>query len=173
MKQNMIFMLAFGMLNFLFIGCLPDNNNLDCPTDYTGGLTGEEPDLVGEWVLTAIVSDKEIDLTDDDEDNPIKDIFVQYTDCQKDAVFAFNQGRTYVFNQGMVASGCVNKTTSEGTWKLATGTLSLVSGCNLQNMAIHFNADKTAYTFSGNYNLKDVNGETYQTKIAFTYTLNP
>ncbi len=172
MKRSMIFMVALGMMNFLFTGCLPEDT-VDCPSDFTGGLTGEEPDLVGEWVLTAIVSEKEIDLTNDDDDNPIKDIFVQYTDCQKDAVFAYTQGRAYSFNQGNVASGCVNKTSSQGTWKLTTGSLSLVSGCSLQTMAIQFNNDKTAYNFSGNYNLEDVNGDTWLTKITFTYTLNP
>jgi hypothetical protein len=172
MKRKMIFILFSGIASLLFTSCIADNG-VECPSDYTGALTGDEPDLVGEWVLTAIESDKEIDLTDDDEDNPIKDIYVQYTACQKDAVFAYGQNRTYVFNQGQEASGCVNKTTSEGTWKLATGTLSLVSGCSLQTMAIDFNDDKTEYTFSGNYNLRDVDGETMQTKITFTYTLNP
>lgn len=172
MKRKLVFIVVLGMASLLVTSCISDNG-VECPSDFTGTLSGDEPDLVGEWVLTAIVSDKEIDLTDDNEDNPIKDIYAQYTDCQKDAVFIFNQGRTYIFNQGEVASGCVNKTTSEGTWKLSTGTLSLASGCSLQTMAIDFNDDKTEYTFSGNYNLRNVAGETLLTKITFTYTLNP
>ncbi len=172
MKGKVLFIIAIGAINGLFTGCNPDNG-VDCPTDYTGALAENEQKLTGRWVLSAITSDKEIDITDDEEDNPEMDIYAQYSDCQRDGVYNFNTDRKYTFGQGQNASTCANKSSSEGTWKLTAETLSLVGACNMQNIQIEFNEEDSAFSFSDNFNVTDVDGNTVQTKITFTYSATP
>ncbi|MCK0188653.1 DUF5004 domain-containing protein [Arenibacter sp. F20364] len=164
----------FGLLgaiafNSLLVGCSTDNT-VECPADFEGALVEEENSLIGTWEMTAIVAQKEVDLTKDNVENPKKDIYAQYTDCEKDAEYTFGPGRAYEFAQGQNASTCSNKVKIEGTWKLSSGTLGFIGNCSAQNLKIVFNAEKTAYTTTSNFNITDVNGLTVQTDVTFTYT---
>jgi hypothetical protein len=169
--KKIIWFGLFGAIAFngLLVGCSTDNT-IECPADFEGALVEEENNLLGTWEMTAIMAEKEVDLTKDDEQNAKKDIYVQYTDCEKDAEYTFGPGRAYEFAQGQNASACGNKVKIEGTWKLSSGTLGLTGNCSLQNLNIVFNAEKTAYTTTSNFNITDVNGLTVQTDVTFTYT---
>jgi hypothetical protein len=169
--KKIIWFGLFGAIAFngLLVGCSTDNT-IECPADFEGALVEEENNLLGTWEMTAIMAEKEVDLTKDDEQNAKKDIYVQYTDCEKDAEYTFGPGRAYEFAQGQNASACGNKVMIEGTWKLSSGTLGLTGNCSLQNLNIVFNAEKTAYTTTSNFNITDVNGLTVQTDVTFTYT---
>lgn len=158
-----------GVVMFGLVGCNSDNE-VECPEDYTGALAATEEKMVGEWLLTAIVSEEEIDLTDDSEENPSTDIYAQYSDCQRDGAYTFSSNRGYTFEQGLRASGCERQVDLAGTWQLASNTISLVGSCNIQNLAIEFNEDSSAFNFSEVFNVTNVQGATVQTEVTFTYT---
>jgi|TARA_R110000868_G_scaffold401498_1_gene677011 hypothetical protein len=169
--KKIIWFGLFGAIAFnsLLVGCSTDNT-VECPADYEGALVAEENGLLGTWELTAIVAVKEVDITKDDVQNPKKDIYVQYTDCEKDAEYTFGPGRAYEFAQGQNASSCSNKVKIEGTWKLSSDILGLIGNCSAQNLKIVLNEGKSAFTTTSNYNITDVNGQTVQTDVTFTYT---
>ncbi|MEZ4969305.1 MAG: DUF5004 domain-containing protein [Flavobacteriaceae bacterium] len=169
--KKIIWFWLFGAIGFssVLIGCSSDNT-IECPADYEGALVEEENGLLGTWQMTAILADKEVDLTNDNESNAKKDIYVQYTDCEKDAEYSFGPGRSYEFAQGQNATGCTNKVKIDGTWKLSSGILGLIGNCSSQNLKIVFNEGKSEFTSTSNYNITDVNGQTVQTDVTFTYT---
>ncbi|MDO5979586.1 DUF5004 domain-containing protein [Flavivirga spongiicola] len=152
----------------LTISCSNDDNN--CTEDLTGALSDKETSFAHKWVLSAIVSEKEIDLTDDNEDNPSTNIFDQYSDCEKDAFYDFKNDRSYQFSQGLNASNCNNKQTSSGTWKLTENSLALVSFCNLRIINIEFNTDTTSFSVDDNFIFTDVNDNRINSKTKITYT---
>lgn len=158
---------------FLMVGfwsCDSDDET-NCPEDFTGSLgTGEEV-LVGKWQLEAIKAEEAIDLTDDDTDNPLKDLFAQYSACQKDAFYTFETDRTYAYDQGQTAEDCENAFSSDGTWRFASNGLNLVSSCSVQTNELEFNEDFSKFTFSVAYRITDVNGKVVQTTSNFTYVL--
>ncbi len=172
MRDKSFLIIAMAAIGGLFMGCNSDNS-IDCPEDFTGALAADEQKLTGEWELSAITSDKEIDLTDDNEANPKKNIYIQYSECQKDGVYQFEANRKYTFDQGRNAANCGNKSSSEGTWKLNAKILSLVGACNVQNIGIEFNGGKSEFSFSDDFNVTDVNGTRVQAKITFTYSNTP
>ena len=121
-------------------------------------------------MLTGVVAEDEIDLTDDGEDNASTDLFLQYDDCAKDIVYVFEDDRAYSF----VAGGdgdCDNEQITIGTWKLnETYGLTVVSNCFSQTSQLEVNDDFTEFISEGNINYLDVNGETIASKTTFTYT---
>ncbi len=172
--KRMIFSIAgLFMISGLVVSCNTDDDSSNCPEDFTGTLTANEEKLVGEWVLTAILADEAVDITDDGQENPSSDLFAQYGECQKDGVYTFNSDRSYIFEQGQNATNCLNKGTFDGTWQLSSNTLSLVFSCNTQNLSLTFNGSNTAFSFSDDFNITDVNGNTMQVGITFTYSLVP
>jgi len=168
-KRICIVLMGVFALGSLFMGCSTDDT-IECPADFEGALTEEENNLIGTWELTAILADKEVDITNDNEENPTTDIFIQYSDCEKDAVYTFGPGRPYEFSQGENASSCSNKVIIDGTWKLSSGSLVLVGNCSSQNLNIVFNTEKSDFSVSSSYNITDVKGVTIQTNVKFTYT---
>ncbi|WP_240905136.1 DUF5004 domain-containing protein [Flagellimonas oceani] len=158
---------------FLMVGfwsCNSDDET-NCPEDFTGSLgTGEEV-LVGKWQLKAIKAEEALDLTDDDTDNPSKDLFAQYSACQKDAFYTFETDRTYAYEQGKTAEDCENTFSSDGTWRFASNTLNLVSSCSVQSTGLELNEDFTEFTFSVDYKISEVDGSVVQTTLDFTYAL--
>lgn len=169
MKRNTT-VLALIMLTVGMISSCDSEDGASCPEDFSGELTALEQQLVGDWMLTSIISDTAMDMTDDGEENPGTDFFAQYEPCQKDAVYSFGADRTYTFLQSQDTEGCDNKLTLDGTWKLAAAQLSMVSGCSLQNNVIEFAPDGAAFSFSGDFSVRDVNGQVMPAKISFTYT---
>lgn len=170
MKRLLFNLGALFMISGCFLSCSTDDGD-DCPEDFSGALVANEEKMVGEWTLTAIVADEAVDITDDDDDNPSTDLFAQYNDCQNDAAYTFNSGRSYTFEQGVNGTNCPNRATVSGSWQLASNTLSIVFGCNLQNLSLTFNGSDTAFSFSDNFNVTDINGDVIQTEITFTYSL--
>ena len=144
MKRTLFYVVALGAINGFLMGCDSDNS-IDCPADYTGALAENEKKLTGEWMLSAITADKEIDLTDDDEDNPEKDIYAQYSECQKDQAYDFSADRKFTFYQGQIATDCKDKASSEGTWKLTAETLSFVGTCDVRSIDIDFDEEESVF----------------------------
>ncbi|MDX1364290.1 DUF5004 domain-containing protein [Arenibacter latericius] len=149
---------------------LSDDAEFECAEDFTGTLMENENVMLGTWELTGIVADKEVDITEDSENNPKKDIYVQYSDCKKDVDFVFTEDRAYTNSEGQNATDCSNKAKFTGTWKLKETVLSMVSNCFVQTLPLEFNDNKTAFSYEGNYTITDVHGIKIQTNVTFTYT---
>ncbi len=152
----------------LTVGCNNDDSS-NCIEDITGELSSEETSFSHTWVLTEIVSEKEMDLTDDNEDNPSTDLYNQYTACERDASYEFKNDRKYAFKQGQVSSDCKNKQTSVGTWKLDGNTLTLVGFCNMRVINIEINTETTSFFIEDNFSFTDVNEKIINSKVKFTY----
>lgn len=172
MKKNAFMCLAVLVTGIFITSCNSDDGG-DCLEDFTGALTENEQKLTGTWTLSSIVSIEEVDITDDGEDNPSNNIYAQYSDCQKSTFYTFNSDRTYQIGQSQSFEGCENVLTTEGTWQLSSQTLGMIRNCLLQNIVINFSADETNFYFSDNYTVTEVDGNTVQTDITFTYTLTP
>ncbi|MGJ8738320.1 DUF5004 domain-containing protein [Zobellia laminariae] len=171
MKRKFMFLLTAVLCNGLFLACNDTDDTIECIEDFSGVLASAEEKLPGDWMLTAMTADTEIDLTDDETDNPLKDLFAQYEDCQKDASYSFGTNRTYVYRQAQNTADCTNQVTLGGTWQLSDDTLRLVTDCNLSSIALTFAEDDSAFMFTNSFSIADAEGKTIQTNVTFTYTL--
>ena len=153
-----------------FWSCNSDDQD-NCPEDFTGSLSSGEEVLVGKWQLKAIEADDAVDLTDDDTDNPSTDLFAQYRDCQRDALYTFETDRSYVYEQAQRIEDCVEDRVSDGTWQLESNNLSLVSSCSVQTTALSFTTDFSEFTFSVAFKITEADGNTLDTVVDFTYAL--
>ncbi|WP_405291946.1 DUF5004 domain-containing protein [Algibacter sp. Ld11] len=171
MRKSILLVKSFMVFSLLFVSCNDDDSDgVNCADSLTGELTAFEMNFTGSWVLTGIVAEDEIDLTDDGEDNPNTDLFSQYGDCEKDIVYSFEEDRAYSFLAG-AADDCDSSQETLGTWKLSdTDVLTVVSNCFSQVSQIEVSDDFTEFNSEGNINYVDVNGETITSKTTFTYT---
>ncbi|MGM5471341.1 DUF5004 domain-containing protein [Flavobacteriaceae bacterium LMO-SS05] len=157
-----------GMLMLLLSSC-DLGDNVKCPDALTGGLSEVESDFVGVWDLIDMVAEDAVDLTDDNVDNPSTNIYQQFSECKRDLVYDFKSTRAFTVQQGYAATNCSNKQIVEGTWKLETGKLSLVSLCTLQSREIVLNTEKTEFTRVDQTTFSDVNGLNINTKVTLTF----
>jgi len=172
MKKNVLAFAGWVCFALIVVSCDSDQGNA-CPKDFVGALTGQEEQLVGTWVLSEITSESAIDLTDDEEQNPSTDLFEQYSECDRDASYIFDDDRTYRYDLGQRVGDCDYPITATGSWKFSAQILSLTSTCSIQTAPLKLNAEGDTFTFSEVYKLKDVHGTIIQTKIVFTYSLAP
>jgi hypothetical protein len=168
MKRLKLIACSVMMMSVLMVSCSL-NDGTSCPEALTGELTLIESEFVGTWVLTNMVSEEEVDLTDDNVENPSTEIFQQLSDCQKDLVFDFGNDRAYTIKQGYSATNCENKQSLDGTWKLIEGKLTLVALCTTQLVDIEFNGDNTIFTREDIYTFQDIYGFTINTNVTSTY----
>ncbi|UNY99830.1 DUF5004 domain-containing protein [Zhouia spongiae] len=169
MKLKTVSLLSLLMLGGVMLSC-NSNDDVSCPEDFTGELTASEGTLVGDWSLSAIVAEEEVDLTDDEEDNPSTDIYAQQSDCQNDASYTFGTDRSFTFQQGNNAEECSNKGKVEGSWKLEGEQLSQVYYCSLQTANIDVDAENNSISFTNTVKITDVSGKVVETTITYTYT---
>ncbi|MEC3965302.1 DUF5004 domain-containing protein [Flagellimonas halotolerans] len=172
MKEKLFNAGILMCIGAMLLSCTSDDG-VECAEDFTGDLSANEQKLVGEWVLSGIVAAKELDLTDDNTDNPSTDLFAQYAECKKDASYTFGEDRSYAYELGKYEEDCEYIAASTGTWELASQNLSLVSSCSLQTTVLEFNEDSSQFTFSEIYSVTEVTGTVVQTRIDFTYSLMP
>lgn len=166
--KNLSKLISALVLTISIIGC-NSKSTIDC-IEFTGNLTSGEAVMVGTWTLSGINSNLEIDLTDDDTDNPNNDVYAQYMACQKDAIYVFEADRNYTFEQGFVAAGCVDKFDNVGTWQLANGQLQVANSCSQFNIIISLDASGDTFSFTNNANIVDVNGINFTVTLTYTYS---
>lgn len=171
MKRIIFSIGTLVMISACLVSCSTEDTT-DCPPDFAGALGANEEKLVGKWVLSAIVADEAVDITDDDAENPSTDLFAQYTACERDASYTFNSNRSYTYAQGQNGADCTNKAALAGTWQLSSNTLSFVFACNIQNLGITFSGSEMDFSFSDNFTVTEFDGTTVNTDITFTYTLD-
>ncbi|KAB1069184.1 DUF5004 domain-containing protein [Tamlana haliotis] len=159
------------LLSVLIVSCSDDDINISCTDPLTGELTELETEFSGKWILGSIVADQEIDLTDDETDNPSKDLYAQYDECVQDAVYNFNSDRAYAFEQGMHFGDCEEENRTNGTWKLENDyILTIVSNCNSATTALELNEDITEFSVENSMTFSDVNGKIIKLLTVTTYT---
>lgn len=157
------------MVALLAFSCNNDDDII-CPDPLTGELSATESDFTGTWAFTAMVAEDAIDITNDDTENPSKDIFKQFTECQRDLVYNFKNDRAYSYKQGSVAEDCQNKEGMEGTWSLNDKMLTFVAGCSSQRLNIDVNEAGDEFTYNSTLQFQEANGATKVTKVTFTYS---
>ncbi|MBP0904216.1 DUF5004 domain-containing protein [Mariniflexile gromovii] len=170
MKKTILLVKSLMLVGVLALSCDNDNGP-DCPNALTGELTTTETAFTGNWTLKSIVAEEEVDLTDDDVDNPSTDIYAQSSDCFNDLVYNFGTNRTYTLKQGENATDC-NEIEINGTWALNSGTLSLVASCSIESIALDFNDDDTEFSYTTTLRFKDVNDLIIDSDVVFTYEKN-
>lgn len=169
MKRSILLVKSLMLCSLLFVSC-NDDNDIKCPEAITGELTDMEVDFTGKWTLKSIVSEDEVDFTDDDIDNPSTDLFAQYSDCEKDIEYNFSDNRDYSFLGGMATADCDNTQDIEGTWALnENAELIIVYGCTTQLTQLEINDEITTFSTEGNFQYMDVNGDLINTTTTFTY----
>ncbi|WMI65373.1 DUF5004 domain-containing protein [Aestuariibaculum sp. YM273] len=169
MKKTILLVKSLMLTGILAVSC-NDDNDYKCPEAFTGELTETETNFTGLWKLKSIVTEEEIDLTDDDIDNPTTDLFSQFTECQQDVAYNFNNDRSYSYLAGTIATDCENKQTISGTWELnEASVLSLVVSCAKQSSIIEVNETNTEFTIETTYNFVDVNDISVTSVTTSTY----
>ncbi|WP_417363255.1 DUF5004 domain-containing protein [Galbibacter sp.] len=171
-KQKLMAVVLLTALTGLFVGCNDDDTS-SCTPDYIGALSAEETAFAGEWTLSAIVSDKEVDLTDDEEDNASTDIYAQQSECQNDQQYIFKTDRSFEIQGGENAADCDPVQSIAGTWKLGGSTLGLIYFCSENIQAIEFNTEKTSFSFSSDLIITDLAGNKIDAEVTFTYSKAP
>src|SRR5690606_14347222 len=171
MKKSILVMKSFVLAGaLLFVSC-NDDDGITCPEAITGELNGAETAFVGTWALSGMIAEDAIDLTDDSEDNPSEDLFVQYSECDRDLVYNFVSDRNYTYKQGSVAEDCNNKLSLVGTWGLTSeNRLMLVANCSSQAVNIEIGESSNEFSYDTNLTFKDATGAIKTTKVTFTYT---
>src|SRR5690606_9421507 len=166
--RNALFGIGAVMIGLGLNSCMSNDDDFVCAEEYTGALGEDEQLMLGKWKLTAIVAEQEVDITNDNESNPKKDIYVQYSECDQDAEFIYEANRGYTNTQGHNNTDCTNKLKFTGSWKLTGKNLSYVSSCTIKKLEIEFNGDKSVYSFTSNYIIKYVQVTTIITNVTFT-----
>ncbi len=170
MKKSILLVKSLIAAGVLFVSCDNSSDDIQCPEAITGELTETETTFTGTWALQSIVTEDEIDLTDDDTDNPSTDIYGQFTDCENDLAYEFGSDRSYTYSLGKTVTDCDNENQMSGTWQLnENNNLVLVANCSRQIIDIDINEETTAFTFEGTYTFTDANGATISSKTTFTY----
>lgn len=171
MKKSKLIITSLMLTFALFMVSCNDDDGISCPEPLVGELNATEIEFSGTWVLSAMVSEEAIDLTNDEENNPSTDIFAQYPVCDRDLVYDFADDRKYVLNQGFNAEDCTNKQSVAGTWALtANNALTIESNCSLQTTQITPNETNDAFSFVSTMIFNDASGLTKSTKVTFTYS---
>lgn len=156
------------MVALTVFSCNTDDS-IDCPDPLTGELSAEESQFSGTWTLVAKESDVAIDLTDDEIDNPSKDIFAQNKECDRDLILDFKTNRNYEEKFGHTAVDCENKLSFGGTWGLAGNDLTFVGDCSSQRISIKKNEEGNQFSYETTGPIRDVNGVAKTVKLTFTY----
>lgn len=167
--KTKIVMIAIATMSIMLTSCNSDDDN-NCIPNYTGELLAAEEKLVGKWVLTSMVAEDEVDLTDDDTENPSTNLFAQYSACEKDLFYTFTDARVMKFMVGTTATDCENETESTSSWKLDGNRLYFVNTCLEFYIDVAFAGDDSAFSIDSDVVITDVEGEKITTTITYVYT---
>ncbi|THD69235.1 DUF5004 domain-containing protein [Robertkochia marina] len=156
---------------FLLTGCTTDEE-MPCPQPFSGSLTEDEATLAGTWELTALTASEEIDLTDDNVDNPSTDLLSQLDACSQVAIYQFGTDRNIKYSGGLLnGETCQEQVLLEGTWALSGSSIGVVTGCRaLYFPPVEFAEEGVSFSFTEARTVFDALGQGVQLEITETYT---
>lgn len=169
MKKSILSIKALVVMVALVTFSCSNDDDIQCPEALTGELTATETEFAGTWELTAMLAEDAIDITNDETENPSKDVFAQFTECQRDLVYDFKTDRAYSYKQGSVAEDCQNEQSINGSWSLNDELLTFVASCTTQRVNIDLNKEGDAFTFDSVLSFNVAEGGVKTTKVTFTY----
>lgn len=171
MKKSILVMKSLVLAGALFFVSCNDDDGFTCPEAITGELNSAETAFAGTWVLSKMDAEDAIDLTNDNESNPSKDLFSQYSECDRDLVYDFESDRKYSNKMGTIAQDCTNKVSLVGTWGLTSANvLTLVANCSTQTITVETNESSDEFSYTVPLTFKDATGSQKMTKVTFVYT---
>ena len=169
MKKSILVIKSLMVMFALFMVSCNSDDSITCPDPLTGELSASESEFTGTWVFSAMMAEEAIDITNDNTANPSKDIYAQYSACDRDLVYNFINDRKYSLKQGFVATDCNNKQTLAGTWSLTGNALNFVANCSSQTVQIVKNETGDEFSFKSVVNFRDVSGGIRTSNVTFTY----
>lgn len=169
MKKSILIIKSLFVIGALSIFSCDTDDGIKCPDPLIGELSAIETEFSGSWIYVAMDADEEIDITDDNTNNPSTDLFAQLDDCERDMVYNFMSNRNYEFKQGYLADDCNNPQTLVGTWSLIGSELTIVGSCSSQRIPIETNDEGTQFSYDTLLSIRDVNGLEKRLNITFTY----
>lgn len=169
MRKSILIMKSLVVIAALSIVSCNTDDGIQCPEALTGDLSTTETEFSGSYKLVAMEAEEAIDLTEDNTDNPMTDVFAQYTACDRDLVYKFMSNRNLEYVQGYSAVDCTNKLTFPGTWNLIGNDLTLVANCSSQRIMIEKSAEGDKFSYDAILPFRDVNGTTKSIKVKFTF----
>ncbi|MBJ7880037.1 DUF5004 domain-containing protein [Gelidibacter salicanalis] len=167
-KLNVLTKSLMVMTTLFLVSCNTDDG-IECPVALTGELTATETAFSGSWEFSGLVAEDALDITADNTENPIKDLYAQYPECDRDLVYEFMDTRAYVYKQGYFAEDCQNKQSITGTWSLTGTVLTFVSSCASQKIDIELKEEGNSFSYDATVNVREVSGNVKTTKVTFTF----
>lgn len=169
MKKSILVIQSLMVMVALFMVSCNSDDSIKCPEPLTGELNATESEFAGTWAFSAMMADEAIDLTNDNTANPSKDIYAQYSACDRDLVYDFMNDRKYSLKQAFVAPDCDNKQTLTGTWSLTGKALTFLANCSSQTIQIEKSEAGDEFSFVSIVNFRDVSGGIKSANVTFTY----
>lgn len=156
---------------FVFTGCTTDDE-MPCPRPFTGPLTQDETALAGTWKLTALTASEEIDITDDNVDNPSTDLLSQLDSCSRLATYEFGADRNMQYTGGLLnGDTCREQVLLEGSWALSGNSIGVIAECRaLYFPPIEFANEGVSFSFTEARTVFDALGQGVLLEITETYT---
>ena len=170
MKKSILVIKSLMVMTALFmVSCISDDD-IKCPEPLTGALNASESEFSGSWKFSGMMADDAVDITNDNTDNPSKDIFAQYSACERDLVYDFMSNRNYSLKQGYLAPDCNNKQSLTGTWSLTSDDmLNFVANCSTQINKIVISEAGDTFSYATSLNFREASGAVKTTKVTYTY----
>lgn len=161
-----VILIGFGLMTS---SCISDDT-ISCTPNYTGILDQTESLLVGTWVMTAATAQDEVDITDDDTDNPSTDLFSQFPECERSLSYSFTENRGFTLVKGSDALDCEGGYTVEGSWKYSGTVLEVVTNCVRGGMDITLTEENSSFVNQEIQQVVTANGLIVQTLVTYTFT---
>ena len=154
----------------LFMVSCNTDNDMECPETIKGPLNDVETEFLGSWRFIAMEAEDPVDVTDDDIDNASKDIYAQYTDCERDWIYEFKNDRDYTYKLGYSLEDCKSRYDLVGTWSLSTeNSLTFIDNCASETVQIKKSETDNTFSYESLMNFKDAVGNMKTTIVTFTY----
>lgn len=155
---------------FLLSGCTSDDST-SCPEPYTGPLTAEEENLSDTWVLTGLEGAIEIDLTDDDTDNPATDILAQLDECVSNARYEFGADRVgSYYASELVNDTCEDRLLFQGSWRFEDSVIHVNAGCAALRLEVSFDEETGNFSYVTYENVRNYKDQVIPMEVTYIFS---
>lgn len=160
-----------ALAGVLFLaGCTPEDE-FECPAAYTGALSADEELLVGNWKLSGLEGSLAIDLTDDDTDNALTDLYSQIDACMRGARYVLSADRELgYFGSRMQEDVCEEELLFGGSWRVEGNILSIISGCTVGGFELDLDEEGTSFSYTVYEQVMNFKGDVVPMQVTYTYS---